>query len=767
MVKSNAVEVHDLDEMTGNGRAQHYDGYSNILTRYGTKQDSSTAYTYSAEDIVPDMDLTDQYVGNGLFSKIIDAPAEEAVKHGYDFKLNDPDVEDFISDELDRLDWEETAATAIKWARLYGGSIIVMLVDDGCELDEPLDWDEVDEIEELLVYERAVVQPDQSSLYDYNPERRRRYGSKFQKPEFYIVNSQFGSFRVHESRCLVFRNGKLPETGIYSTYLYFGIPEFMRIKDALRDAVVSHAIAPKMLERCVQAIYKMQNLSNLLDTPDGEEKVLKRLDVIDLARSILNSLVIDSDGEDYDFKSMPLAGVKDIIDTTCNMLSAVTNIPQTILFGRSPAGENSTGDSDMENYYNFVNKIQKMMLKKNMRILLDLIIKCGQRKGDIKEIPAYKVEFTPLWSLSETEQANVDAVKATTEQTKAATAQMYVDMQVLDPSEVRAGLKKSEEYTINDLLNEEDDLDLADLLGIESPKDEETVTEEAQNSGDNTVGMLTSVDDKTKAPRGCEEATGTHRDNGTAQDEGVGVLVITDGKVLTGIRTDGKGICGPGGHIEPGEDPETAACRETGEEFGIIPLELIPLGKTAGRPPELSSHVFLCTRYEQQPRADNEEMINSRFMSLAELLNGDVKLFGPFEDSLQLLTEELDMRRDEGNSNSGNHNHKGRPGQLGGSGGGGSNLGKPLSAQQRKEYEKKIVGQRTSKGVTIKKLSKHTCDRCGQRRLSADKVREVVQHPETVKRDTTHDGNKFRYQKGRVIAVVDHDDGEIVTVFKH
>ena len=154
-------------------------------------------------------------------------------------------------------------------------------------------------------------------------------------------------------------------------------------------------------------------------------------------------------------------------------------------------------------------------------------------------------------------------------------------------------------------------------------------------------------------------------------------------------------------------------------------------------------------------------------MSLAELLSGDVKLFEPFEESLSLLIDALGMRQDAGNSNSGNHNHKGRPGQLGGSGGGGSGLGKPLSAQKRREYEKKIVGQRTSKGVTIKKLSKHTCDRCGQRRLSAEKVREAVQHPEVVKPDTTHDGNKFRYKKGRVVVVVDHDDGEIVTVFKH
>ena len=77
MARINEEKEYDLEGMTGKSQTQRYDGYSNILTRYGTKNDSSTAYTYSAEDIVPDMDLTDQYVGNGLFSKIIDAPAEE------------------------------------------------------------------------------------------------------------------------------------------------------------------------------------------------------------------------------------------------------------------------------------------------------------------------------------------------------------------------------------------------------------------------------------------------------------------------------------------------------------------------------------------------------------------------------------------------------------------------------------------------------------------------------------------------------------------
>lgn len=744
----------------------NYDGYQNLLTKYGTVADSSTAYSFSAEDIVPDPDLTDQYIGNGLFAKIIDAPAKEAVKHGYDFKLNDPQVEDFISDELDRLDWEENAATAIKWARLYGGAIIVMLVDDGCDLDEPLDWDNVEEIEELCVYERAIVEPDTTSLYSYNPEKDRKKGSKFQRPEYYYVNSRFGCFKVHESRCLIFQNGRIPETGMYSQYLYFGIPEFLRIQSALRESIVSHSMAPKMLERCVQAIYKMKNLAELLTTDEGEEKVLRRLEVIDLARGILNSLVIDSEGEDYDFKSMSLAGVKDIIDGTCNMLSAVTNIPQTILFGRSPAGENSTGESDMENYYNFVNEIQKMMLKKNMRILLDIVFKCGQRKGEIREIPAYKVDFVPLWSLSEEEKANVDSVKATTEQTKAMTAQTYVDMQVLDPSEVREGLKKSEEYTINDLLNEEDDLNIADLLGVDIPDDDATVTEKDQFNKNKVKDISNSTDVQTNAPWSHNATTDVHNDE-RIQREGVGVLIVKNGKILAGDRIDGKGICGPGGHVETGENYQMAAERETIEEFGIRPLDMIYLGMTESLPPELNSHVFLCTEFEQHPRADNIEMKNGRFMSLNDLINGNRKIFAPFDDSLQLLLTSLGIRRDEGNSNSGNHNHKGRPGQLGGSGGGGSKLGKPLSAQQRKEYEKKIVGQKSSKGVTINKLSKHTCDMAGERRISSEKLMNVLQHPETVKRDIKHGNqNKFCYTKGRFTAVVDHDNGEIVTVFK-
>ncbi|GHU92526.1 hypothetical protein FACS1894202_14940 [Clostridia bacterium] len=177
------------------GRA---DGYMNVLNKYGTPQDNSTAYRFQSEGIVSDMILTRHYESNGLFAKIIDSPAEEAIKHGFELDIDQPDAEELLNDSLDALDWTEKAATAIKWARLYGGAVIVMLIDDGGGLDEPLNRDAIKGIDGMRVYERAIVQPDWTAAV---------YGL----PQHYNVSSISGYFTVHASRCLVFKNGILPE----------------------------------------------------------------------------------------------------------------------------------------------------------------------------------------------------------------------------------------------------------------------------------------------------------------------------------------------------------------------------------------------------------------------------------------------------------------------------------------------------------------------------------------------------------------------------
>lgn len=633
-----------LRRKNGAVRPHREDGYVNLLNKYGTKQDNSEAYKFEREPVIPDMQLTGLYEGNGLFSKIIDTPAEEALKHGFDLNLKSDELNAFVEDALDDLEWEERAATAIKWARLYGGALIVMLIDDGRGLEEPVDWEHIRSIDELRVYERSIVQPDYASLYqqDYGGKGVGNRVSKFGQPEYYYVSSIYGSFKVHESRCLVFRNGVLPEQTSNATYLFWGMPEYVRIRRALRETVTAHTDSVKLLERSVQAIYSMKGLASLLTTDDGENQVLKRLQLVDTSRGLLNSIAIDSEGEQYDFKTFQFSGVKDVIDATCNMLSALTNIPQTILFGRSPAGMNATGDSDFESYYNFVEKIQRLMLKRNLRTLLDVVFRAGIASGDVAEEPDYKLEFKPLWSLSDTEQATVDQTKAQTALVKAQTAQAYVDMQALDPTEVRRRLASDEEFDVEDIISEDDEDDLLQsLLGTE-PSTMSDV-EAAQKNIEQGQAPGGEEQSATVAPTATPPTTNA---DAADTDYGVGVLVVQDGRFLCGTRLKGGSVGGPGGHIEAGESPEDAAIRETREEFGITPKDLMPVTFLSDlKPPYCPSHVFLCTDFDGSIRCADGEMASPGFITaekVAELsTQNPERLFPPFAQSITALLDVL------------------------------------------------------------------------------------------------------------------------------
>lgn len=738
--------AHLIEMQTGKAvRPYRADGYVNMMNKYGTSKDTTEGYRFRAEPVVPDELLTMYYEGNGLFAKIIDTPAEEAIKHGFTLEsTKDQKIEDFYTEALDELDWEETAMTAIRWARLFGGSIAVMMINDGRGIDEPLDWRNIRSIDDIRVYDRSVIQPDYQSMFSYDPrDPFRTRGSRLGMPEFYHVTSRTGTFTVHDSRCLVFQNGILPENTTNSIYQLWGIPEYVRINRAIRDAEVAHGSATKLLDRSVQAVYKMKDLAAELATEEGEDRVLRRLQTIDMARGLLNSITIDSEGEDYDFRQFQFSGVSDVIDSTCNFLSALTSIPQTILFGRSPAGMNATGDADLENWYNYLERIQKRMVKKNLRYLLSVIFQAGVRTGEVDEVPKIKVEFNPLWSLSDTEQADLDQKRAQTQFTRAQTAQLYIDKQVIDPSEVRAKLADSEEFDVENMLDEYDDEDLfpdepaegdpvsgdvgqnifeqgqfADYAkGVDLKKateDPSLLNREMLDKLSAKYAEGTSTEEHKKDPGGDGEAPAAapaatklpqdmsdeerqqsaanapqNRAKASVQDvkgDGntstpedtkacVGVLVVSQGKVLSGTRKTEFGhglICGPGGHIKEGESPKQAAFREAEEEFGISPKELIPLGRGPMEPDTgIQPHIFLCTEYEGEPNCVDGEMADPQFRTLEEIELLTPSLFQPFADDVKLLKAalrgECDPFEEDGGPGSGNHGHEGVPGQVGGS----------------------------------------------------------------------------------------------------
>lgn len=736
-----------IQKQTGKAvRPFRADGYVNLMNRYGTSKDPAEHYHFEREPDIPDDVLTMVYEGNGLFAKIIDTPAEEAIKHGFTLKdVSDQNVEDFYIEALDELDWEEVAMTAIRWARLFGGSIAVMLINDGGRLEDPLNWRNIKSIDDIRVYERAIVQPDYQSMYSYDPsDPFRTRGSRLGMPEFYQVTSRYGNFIVHDSRCLVFQNGILPENATNSLYQLWGIPEYVRIRRALKDAELAHESAPKLLDRSVQAIYKMQGLASLMATEQGENQVLRRLQVIDMARGMLNSLVIDADGEDYDFKTFQFNGITDVVSASCNMLSAITSIPQTILFGQGVGGMSSTDDTSMENYYNYVERIQKRMLRSNLRYLLSIIFQAGLYTGEVDEVPKINVEFNPLWSLTDSEKADLEQKKAATQLTKAQTVQTYVSMEAIDPSEVRKKLADSDEFDVETMLDEyEDDEDLfSDMQNMEdSPEAQnlsgnvagpQTIFEQGRFSdyaegvdveehntdpGKNGSASPAAAPAATKLPQDMSEEEKAEAakasqnpakrpgnsvqgdgDTSSPPDDlkaGVGVIVVKDGKILTGTRKTDFGyglICGPGGHIKVGETPTQAAFRETEEEFGISPKELTPLGcGPAELETGIRSHVFLCTDYNGEPNCVDGEMTEPRMVTLETLELLKPSLFQPFADGVELLKSAIAgedapdgfvLYAADGGPGSGNHGHAGVPGEVGGSAPG---------ATGNREYSEKYI----------------------------------------------------------------------------
>lgn len=758
--------AHMIEQQTGKAvRPYRADGYVNLMNKYGTSKDTTEHYQFAPEADVPDDVLTLLYEGNGLFARVIDAPAEEAIKHGFKLEdVSDTEVETFYQEALDELDWEEVAMTGIKWARLFGGSIAVMLINDGGGLEEPLNWKNIKSIDDIRVYDRSVIQPDYSTMFNYDPRNPfRTRGSRLGMPEFYHVSSRFGSFTVHESRCLVFQNGVLPENTSNIIYQLWGMPEYIRIHRALRDAELAHGSAPKMLDRSVQAVYKMKDLSMLLATDEGESQVLKRLQVIDMARGLLNSLVIDNEGEDYDFKSFQYSGVAEVIDATCNFLSALTNIPQTILFGRSPAGMNSTGESDLENWYSYCERIQKRMLKSNLRYLLSIIFQAGIYTGEVDEVPKIKVAFNPLKVLSDSEKAELDNKKASTELIKAQTAQIYRDMEVLDSTEIRRKLADSDEFDIDTILDEYESEE--ELMAIYEQQEAENpgLIPGTEQTGVEPFGLPsgekgghgniltkdklrqygTGVDiEKHEADPGTEGSAPANAPAATKlpqdmskneieeiskQDEapyGVGVLVIKDGRILCGSRHNDTGyglICGPGGHGEKGETYEQSAIRETQEEFGITPKNLIPIGVGPLEPEsKLRSHIFLCTDFDGEVSCNDLEMVNPKFRTMEELEELKPSLFPPFADSLEILKDCLFNDNEDGGPGSGNHGHEGRPGEVGGSLPSGGDAGLPTLPRDKSIAVLQKFGVGTTVNITKKNGQKVLFTKLGDDQWSRD-----------------------------------------------
>ena len=102
------------------------------------QRDPYMSYRYSGRNShVTFEEASDLFTYNGIARKIIKAPADEAVRAGFELRdgttplLQDADIQSVLED----LRVQEVFSTALAWDRLYGGAAILMLVNDGGTLE--------------------------------------------------------------------------------------------------------------------------------------------------------------------------------------------------------------------------------------------------------------------------------------------------------------------------------------------------------------------------------------------------------------------------------------------------------------------------------------------------------------------------------------------------------------------------------------------------------------------------------------------------------
>lgn len=407
---------------------ENLDGpYANAFLNVGNAMDRGM-YTKATSNVyLSYSELENLYIQDGMARRIIDLPSEEMTRAGFDLDDIDEQLEIDCITAFETLNLTKKLTEALKWSFLYGGSLIVVLANDGGTLESPLVVERVKSLEQLRVYDRWQVSRHQK----YNDPGDMRFG----RTEIFLISPLNGvPYYVHESRCLIFDGCSIPERQ-RELNDGWGASRLQQVNDQLTRFNMSHYWGNGLLERAQQAIHGIPDLTNLLRSPGGEQSVKSRINLVDMARSVNNTVVIDA-LETYEIKATSLTGVSDLIDRFAQVLCAVCDIPETLLMGKQKTGLSGSNKNDLEYFYSKVKQWQTNMLIEPLDRLIEMqLYVLGAYTPD------YKIEFESLMVEDEAVEAEIDYKEAQC-------AQIYNAMGALDASEVRLSI--ANKYEIED-----------------------------------------------------------------------------------------------------------------------------------------------------------------------------------------------------------------------------------------------------------------------------------------------------------------------------
>lgn len=426
------------------------DGLQNVVAGLGTERDKSSYTGYGIAHQQDQFTLSNMYRLSSLAAKIVDIPADDMTREWRTFGVVEDDEENGSTttstlEKAERqLGVKPKITEALKWSRLFGGSIIVIGMKDGLH-DQELNVERVKkgDLKYLLVVDRHQISTTGRLVAD-------PASSHFGCPEFYTITGMglSSSVKVHYTRVLRFDGKKLPyQARQQNNYWGDSILQATMAEVKNKDTV-SAAMVTMLFEANVDTV-SVEGLADLLASKDGEARVVKRWQTGIMMKGLHRLLLLDAT-EKYERRQYTFSGLADLFNAFMSDVSAAADIPATRLFGRSPAGMNATGDSDTRNYYDSLSSKQETDLRPLLEYLDEIFIR--STLGSMP--PDYSFDFVPLWQMSQTEQATIDKTIADRDK-------VYLDAGVITEVTVAKGLKARGTYPISqediELLEEMDE----------------------------------------------------------------------------------------------------------------------------------------------------------------------------------------------------------------------------------------------------------------------------------------------------------------------
>jgi uncharacterized protein len=343
------------------------------------------------------------YRGSFIPGVAIDVIADDMTREGVEL------LGDLEPDQIERIDERATTLKiwsrinqAIKWARLYGGAIAILLID-GQDFSKPLRIDTVgpDQFKGLLVLDRWNCAPTLNDLVtDVGPD--------LGLPKYYVVENSAPALRgikVHYTRCLRLIGDELPYQQAIIEQLW-GASVLERPFDRMSGFDAATMGASQMAHKSYLRYFKVEKYRDILGGLGGPAAFKGLMEMVQHMRMFASNegiAIIDAKDDMVTTQASNFAGIADLLLQLGQQLSGNFQIPLVRLFGQSPAGLSATGESDLKTYYDGIRKRQVQ----DLLVMVTVIYRLIARSLRFQVGEGFGVNFRPLWQMTETEKADI------------------------------------------------------------------------------------------------------------------------------------------------------------------------------------------------------------------------------------------------------------------------------------------------------------------------------------------------------------------------